>query len=63
MTKQDKIKVNIRPKGVYNINYIEHNSGLRKLKLYEFLHGKAKLSDTEAASVLDCIRNATRLQR
>ena len=63
MKKQDLIKANIQPKGIYNLRYIEQETGLRKLKLYEFVKGKTNLSDAEATTVLSFIKNATKLQR
>ncbi len=63
MKLQNKIKRNIQPKGLYNIRYIEDNVGLRKYKLYAFLNGSEKLSDTEALSVLGFIKSETKLKK
>lgn len=63
MKPQEQIKRNIKPKGLYNIRYIEESVGLRKLKLYAFLNNTENLSDAEALSVLSFIKNATKLQK
>ena len=63
MKLQNKIKKNIQPGGIYNVNFIEKGAGLRNLKLYEFLKGSTKLTDEEALSVLTFVKNATRLQK
>jgi hypothetical protein len=63
MTKQDLIRKKLKPNGIFNLRYIEKNSGLRKFKLYEFINDKTRLSNEESESVLECIKNATKLQR
>ena len=63
MKPQEKIKRNIKPKGLYNLRYIEQNTGLRKLKLYSFLRDREKLTDEEALSVLSFIKSETKLNK
>ena len=63
MTPQQKIKRNIKPKGLYNLRYIEENTGLRKLKLYSFLRDREKLTDAEALSVLAFIKAKSKLNK
>lgn len=63
MKLQEKLKRNINPKGLYNLRYIEKNTGLRKLKLYSFLKGKEKLTDSEALSVLSFIKTESKLKK
>lgn len=63
MTPQQKLKRNIKPKGLFNLNYIESNVGLRKYKLYAFVNGKEKLTDTEALSVLAFIKSESKLNK
>jgi hypothetical protein len=63
MKLQNKIKKNIQPKGIFNVNFIEKGAGLRNLKLYEFLKGTTNLTDSEALSVLNFVKDATKFQR
>ena len=63
MTPQQKIKRNIKPKGLFNLNYIESNVGLRKYKLYAFISGKEKLTDEEAIDVLTFIKTESKLNK
>lgn len=63
MKPQEKLKRNIKPKGLYNLRYIEQNTGLRKLKLYSFLRDREKLTDTEALSVLAFIKSESKLNK
>ena len=63
MTPQEKLKRNIKPKGLYNLRYIEKNTGLRKLKLYSFINGKEILTEEEALSVLAFIKSETKLNK
>ena len=63
MTPQQKLKRNLRPKGIFNINYIEDNVGLRKYKLYAFINGKEKLTDEQALSVLTFIKSESKLNK
>jgi hypothetical protein len=63
MTKQQRLTRVLQSPHIFNLTKIEEKAGLRKLKLIEFSKGTTKLTETETASVLDCIRNATKLQK
>lgn len=63
MKPQEKLKRNIKPKGLYNLRYIEKNTGLRKLKLYSFINGREVLTDQEALSVLAFIKSESKLNK
>lgn len=52
MTKQEQLKKLFKAGHIYNVHAIAEKSGLRKLKLHEFIKDNVKLSDTEATSVL-----------
>lgn len=63
MTPQERVLLNVQPKGIYNVRFIEEKAGIRKYKLYEFLKGRAEITKEEALSVLSFIKNATRFQK
>lgn len=63
MTKQDLIRANLKPNGIFNLRHIEQNTGLRKYKLYEFVNGKTKLNDQEASAILLFIKNSTKIKK
>lgn len=48
---------------VFNITAIEKKAGLRKLRLHEFVNGKAKLDTAEALKVKEILKNAIKLQK
>lgn len=48
---------------VFNISKIEKKTGLRKLKLHEFVRGKAKLTPDEALKIKELLKSATKLQK
>ena len=60
MKIQEKVKAKIHPCGIYNVNYIEKGVGFRNYKLYEFIKGKAKLTDDECRLILDFIKKSTK---
>ena len=62
MTTQQKLKRNLKPCGLFNLNYIEQNVGLRRYKLYAFVNGKEKLTDEQALSVLTFIKAEAKLK-
>ena len=62
MTPQQKLKRNLKPCGLFNLNYIEQNVGLRRYKLYAFVNGKEKLTDEQALSVLTFIKTEAKLK-
>jgi hypothetical protein len=62
MTPQQKLKRNLKPCGLFNLNYIEQNVGLRRYKLYAFVNGKEKLTDEQALSVLTFIKAEAKLK-
>jgi hypothetical protein len=62
MTPQQKLKRNLKPCGLFNLNYIEQNVGLRRYKLYAFVNGKENLTDEQALSVLTIIKAEAKLK-
>lgn len=62
MKLQQKLKRNLKPCGLFNLNYIEQNTGLRRYKLYAFVNGKEKLTDEQAVSVLDFIKKESKIK-
>jgi len=62
MNVQQKLKRNLKPCGLFNLNYIEQNVGLRRYKLYAFVNGKEKLTDEQALSVLTFIKAEAKLK-
>lgn len=48
---------------IFNISKIEKKTGLRKLKLHEFLRGKADLTLEERLKIKELLKNATKLQK
>jgi len=62
MTPQQKLKRNLKPCGLFNLNYIEQNVGLRRYKLYAFVNGKEKLTEEQALSVLTFIKAEAKLK-
>jgi plasmid maintenance system antidote protein VapI len=47
---------------IFNISKIE-KTGMRKLKLHEFVRGKAKLTPDEALKIKELLKSATKLQK
>jgi hypothetical protein len=48
---------------VFNLSAIERKAGIRKLKLHEFVNGKAELSYSECMKINKIVENATKLQK
>jgi len=48
---------------IFNLSAIERKAGLRKLKLHEFVNGKAELSERECMKINKIVENATKLQK
>ena len=48
---------------VFNLSAIERKAGIRKLKLHEFVNGKAELSHSECMKINKIVENATKLQK
>jgi hypothetical protein len=48
---------------VFNLSAIERKAGIRKLKLHEFVNGKAELSHSECLKINKIVENATKLQK
>jgi hypothetical protein len=48
---------------VFNLSAIERKAGIRKLKLHEFVNGKAELSHSECLKINKVVENATKLQK
>ena len=63
MTKQQRLTKMLQSPHIFNLTKIEEKVGIRKLRLIEFTKGKANLTEWETSAVLDCIRNATKLQK
>lgn len=62
MKLQQKLKRNLKPCGLFNLNYIEQNVGLRRYKLYAFVNGKERLTDEQALSVLAFIKKESKIK-
>ena len=63
MTKQQRLTKVLQSPHIFNLTKIEEKAGLRKLKLIEFSKGTTKLDEVETNAVLECIKNATKLQK
>lgn len=64
MTNQELIRKIFKDGHIYNVHAVAQKSGLRNLKLHEFIKGTTKLTDAEALSVLRLLRkcnNATKI--
>ena len=48
---------------IFNLSAIERKAGLRKLKLHEFVNGKAELSERECLKINKIVENAIKLQK
>jgi hypothetical protein len=61
MTEQ--LKQLFKGQHVFNLSAIERKAGIRKLKLHEFVNGKAELSHSECMKINKIVENATKLQK
>jgi hypothetical protein len=59
----EQIKQLFKGQHVFNLSAIERKAGLRKLKLHEFVNGKAELSERECLKINKIVENATKLQK
>ena len=48
---------------IFNLSAIERKAGMRKLKLHEFVNGKAELSERECLKINKIVENAIKLQK
>ena len=63
MILMEQIRQIFKGEHVFNLSAIERKAGLRKLKLHEFVNGKAELSERECLKISKLLENATRLQK
>ena len=61
--KMKQIKELFKGNHVFNLSAIERKAGIRKLKLHEFVNGKAELSHSECMKINKIVENATKLQK
>ena len=59
----DKLKQLFTTNHIFNLSAIERKAGLRKLKLHEFVNGKAELSERECLKINKIVENAIKLQK
>lgn len=61
--ENDSIKQLFTTNHIFNLSAIERKAGLRKLKLHEFVNGKAELSERECLKINKIVENAIKLQK
>jgi hypothetical protein len=59
----EQLKQLFKGQHVFNLSAIERKAGLRKLKLHEFVNGKAELSHSDCLKINKIVENATKLQK
>jgi hypothetical protein len=59
----EQLKQLFKGQHVFNLSAIERKAGIRKLKLHEFVNGKAELSHSECLKINKIVENATKLQK
>ena len=59
----EQIRELFKSNHVFNLSAIERKAGIRKLKLHEFVNGKAELSHSECMKINKIVENATKLQK
>jgi hypothetical protein len=59
----EQLKQLFKANHVFNLSAIERKAGIRKLKLHEFVNGKAELSHSECMKINKIVENATKLQK
>ena len=59
----DKLKQLFTTNHIFNLSAIERKASLRKLKLHEFVNGKAELSERECLKINKIVENAIKLQK
>jgi hypothetical protein len=59
----EQLKQLFKSNHVFNLSAIERKAGIRKLKLHEFVNGKAELSHSECLKINKIVENATKLQK
>jgi hypothetical protein len=59
----EQLKQLFKANHVFNLSAIERKAGIRKLKLHEFVNGKAELSHSECLKINKIVENATKLQK
>jgi hypothetical protein len=59
----EQLKQLFKANHVFNLSAIERKAGIRKLKLHEFVNGKAELSERECMKINKIVENATKLQK
>jgi hypothetical protein len=59
----EQIRELFKGQHVFNLSAIERKAGIRKLKLHEFVNGKAELSYSECMKINKIVENATKLQK
>jgi len=59
----EQLKQLFKGQHVFNLSAIERKAGIRKLKLHEFVNGKAELSERECLKINKIVENATKLQK
>jgi hypothetical protein len=62
-TIMEQLKQLFKANHVFNLSAIERKAGIRKLKLHEFVNGKAELSHSECLKINKIVENATKLQK
>jgi hypothetical protein len=62
-TIMEQLKQLFKGQHVFNLSAIERKAGIRKLKLHEFVNGKAELSHSECMKINKIVENATKLQK
>ena len=62
-TIMEQLKQLFKGQHVFNLSAIERKAGIRKLKLHEFVNGKAELSERECLKINKIVENATKLQK
>jgi hypothetical protein len=62
-TIMEQLKQLFKANHVFNLSAIERKAGIRKLKLHEFVNGKAELSHSECMKINKIVENATKLQK
>lgn len=59
----EQLKQLFKGEHVFNLSAIERKAGIRKLKLHEFVNGKAELTYSECMKINKIVENATKLQK
>jgi hypothetical protein len=62
-TIMEQLRQLFKSNHVFNLSAIERKAGIRKLKLHEFVNGKAELSHSECMKINKIVENATKLQK